>query len=338
MSSRVHLRSRFSLIVATLLLCPIMLLGAPAARAQLRAETLLDALVGLEIKVLPDARTVSTLGLERSGTGIVIDDAGLVLTIGYLILEAEQISVRTAGGRTLPAVPVAYLGETGFGLLRVQGNLGKRSIPLGRSDVVEAGDTVLVAGFGGIEAIRPALVVDRREFTGPWEYLLERAIFTAPPHPSYGGAALVGEDGTLLGVGYLLVAAAAGGQSPVPGNMFVPVDELKPILPSLLAHGRGPGSPRPWLGLYTSEVKGRLFVDRVAAEGPADAAGIRSGDLVLAIAGEPVTSMSDFYRKLWARGPAGVEVPLLMLQQTQVREVTIRSGDRYKWFRPARTF
>ena len=322
----------------SLALCFIGVFGAAAARAQLSADALMSAIVGLKITVPGDARTAKTLGTDRTGSGIVIDEKGLVLTIGFLLLEADEIEITTSAGKTLPAVPVAYSGETGFGLLRIQGDPGTTPLQLGNSDAVGEGQPVLVAGYGGVSAIRPAFVTDRREFAGPWEYLVDKAIFTTPPHAGFGGAGLVGEDGRLVGIGYLLVGNASGGDTPVPGNMFVPINLLKPILPELVAQGRTAGPTRPWLGLYSSETRGRLFVDRVATDGPAENAGLRPGDIVLGIGGEPVSSMAEFYRKVWAQGPAGSSIPLTVLKGLQVKEVAVTSIDRTKWFKPPRTF
>ena len=337
MPDRNHARRRLRRALIALL-CPLLLSGVSPARAQVSAEALLSALVGLAITVPGDARTAKTLGTERAGTGIVIDDKGLVLTIGYLTLEADEITATTSTGKSFAATSVAYSAETGFGLLRIQGESGTKPLPLGDSDPVEEGQPVLVAGFGGVGAIRPAFVTGRREFAGSWEYLLDKAIYTTPPHPGFGGAGLVGEQGSLLGIGYLIVGNAGGGDTAVPGNMFVPINALKPILPELLAKGRSSAEPRPWLGLYSAEVRGRLFVERVASGGPAENAGIESGDLVLGVGGEPVTSLADFYRKVWGLGAAGVTVPLTVLQGTSVRQIPLTSIDRTKWLRPPRTF
>ena len=328
---------RAPLPLVSLLLALLLPLSTSPARARISAEKILSAVVGLAITVSDEARTATTLGTERAGSGIVIDDKGLVLTIGYLMLEADEITAKTATGKTLPAVPVAYSAETGFGLVRIQGNSGTEPLELGNSDEVQEGRPVLVAGFGGLGAIRPAFVTDRREFAGAWEYLLEDAIFTTPPHPGFGGAGLVGEDGRLVGVGYLLVANA-GGDTPVPGNMFVPINHLKPILADLLASGRQASQPRPWMGLYSAEARGRLFVERVATDGPAAKAGIESGDIVLAVAGEAVADMAALYRKVWSLGPAGVTVPLTVLKGSSVQQISLTSIDRSKWFRPPRTF
>lgn len=332
------LPSRLLRFAATALFFLLLFLSASAARAQLSADTVLGAIVGLESKIPADARSAATLGTTRSGSGVVIDDKGLILTIGYLILEAEEIAVTTSHGRTLPAALVAYSSETGFGLVRAQGDLAATPMPIGSAEALEDGEAVLVAGFGGVNAVRPAIVAGQREFAGPWEYLIDKAIFTTPPHPAHSGAGLIGGDGRLIGIGYLLVGnALETGEHVLPGNMFVPVDLLKPILADLVATGHSPGPPRPWLGLYSTEAKGRLLVDRVAVGGPAEAAGLRAGDIVLAVAGEPVGSMAELYRKVWARGPAGVAVPLTVLQGMDLREVTVRSGDRSKWFRAPRT-
>ena len=308
--------------------------AVPGAAAEPpRDRGLLSAVVALQSEIPAEARTAAALGRTRQGNGVVIDDSGLVLTIGYLILEAESVEITVDGSRRVSAEVLAYDHETGLGLVRATRPLGVAPIPIGSSEPLVRGRQVLVASAGGYNAAIGAYVVSRRDFAGWWEYLLEKAIFTAPAHPAFGGAALLDADGRLVGVGSLMVPDAAEENVPLPGNMFVPIDALKPILADLIAEGRAARPARPWLGLYPQEIHGRLFVTRVPPGGPADLAGIQPGDLVLGVAGKPVTGLSGYYRALWGLGPAGVEVPLDMLKGNLPTEVRIRSIDRRQWFR-----
>ena len=295
-------------------------------------DEVISAIVSVEANVPSIARTASSLGTERGGTGVVIDTRGLVLTIGYLILEASSAQITFADGHTVPAQIVAYDHNTGFGLLRATPPAGIRPMELGDSSDLKQMDKVLVSSYGGMEAVQPAMVVSRRTFAGYWEYLLDNAIFTSPPHPEFGGAALIGPTGELLGIGSLVVSDAHQEQR-LPGNMFVPVDELKPILSDLLTLGRSSLPPRPWLGIYSEEAHGHLFVTRVAQEGPGAKAGIEPGDIIVSIDGQSVETMGDFYRKLWAKGTAGVEVSIGVLRDSEVLEVKLVSASRYDWLR-----
>jgi S1-C subfamily serine protease len=300
------------------------------------AETPKDvvgAVVKVDSKVPPGARTAGSLGTERQGSGVVIDSKGLILTIGYLVLEAITTEVTPRGGKPVSAKFVGYDHDTGFGLLRATSPLGVAPMKLGQSSPVGERDEVLVASHGGSGSVQGAFVVSRREFAGSWEYLLEKAIFTAPPHAAFGGAALIGRDGKLLGIGSLFVQDAVPGYGPVPGNMFVPIDLLNPILADLIARGRPAGPRRPWLGVRSEEFRGRVVVVRVTPGGPADQAGIRPGDVVVGVAGRAVSGLADFYRKVWASGDAGVGVPLNVLQGVQVQEVTVQSADRRHYLR-----
>ena len=281
---------------------PIVFLFAvlvfPAAAQQNAAEHF-KAIVKVTSTIPGEARTASTLGTTREGTGVVLDSDGLIVTVGYVILEASSVEVETADGRKIPAEIVAYDHDTGFGVLKAASPPGVKPLELGSSQALKQKQQVLVASYGGAAAAMGAFVVDRRDFAGYWEYLLENAIFTSPPFAQFGGAALIDSEGKLVGIGSLIVPNALvqdGGM--LPGNMFIPIDALKPILGDLIAKGRSSNKNRPWLGLYSEMFRGRLFVSRVPESGPAWAAGIRPGDMVLGVAGKPVTDLADFYRKV----------------------------------------
>src|SRR5437660_1694772 len=260
----------------------VALLSASAAEAQpASVEELVSAVVRINTHITPDGRTVQGLGREREGTGILIDADGLILTIGYLMVEAYAAEVITNDGRTIPASIVGYDHETGFGLLRTIAPLRIKPFTFGRIADVKEKDVVVVASGGGAGMVVPALVVSKREFVGNWEYLLDEAIYTSPPHPSWSGAALINREGKLIGVGSLIVGDAAGTKENNPGNVFVPIDRLAPILGDLLTEGRPAGPGRPWLGMNADDTHGRLMVGRVTPGGPADKAGVRRGDVII---------------------------------------------------------
>jgi S1-C subfamily serine protease len=292
-----------------------------------------EAIVKVRAVVPSSARTAGSLGTEREGAGAVIDSNGLILTIGYLILEAESIEVVSSDDKVLGATFIAYDDNTGFGLVRAKEPLGVTPFKLGHSAQVHVGDKLVVASLGGPDAVVLTTVVSRGEFTGYWEYLLEDAIYTVPSYPNYGGAALIGSDGTLLGIGSILTQFAVQGVGVVASNMFVPIDYLKPILSDLISQGRSPEPRKPWLGFHAEETRGRVFVIRVSRDAPAEKAGLEVGDIVLTVDKEPIKGLSDFYRKVWALGRAGIKVPLSVLRGTEIRNITIHSGDRYKYFR-----
>ncbi len=314
----------------------LLCLSSTAAVAQdfdPSVAALLAAVVQVTADVPANARTAPSLGTEREGSGVVIDSRGLIVTIGYLILEASRAEVTLHDGRRVPAQVVAYDHRTGFGLLRALEPLEVVPIRLGDSASLKTWDEVLVSSYGGPAATRPAITVSRRDFAGYWEYLLEDAIFTSPPHPLFGGAALLGPDGKLLGIGSLFVGDAMRGEEVLPGNMFVPVDRLKLIMGDLLTHGRSSAPPRPWLGVHTGEVEGRLVVRRLAEDGPAASAGMQVDDLIVGVGEEPVASMADFYRKVWSRGRPGDTIPITVLRGSELKQISIVSGDRYHWLR-----
>jgi S1-C subfamily serine protease len=292
----------------------------------------LTALVGLRAMVPADAFTAETLGTERSGNGVLIRE-GVVLTIGYLITEAETIWLHLADGRAVPGHVLAYDQETGFGLVQALGRLELPVLPIGRSKSAKVGDAVVVAGAGGRKHSVVARIAAKQEFAGNWEYVLDEAIFTSPAHPFWGGTAMIGRDGELLGIGSLQVQQMREIGTPEPLNMIVPIDILKPILEDLLTLGRPNHPPRPWLGLNAAEIEDKVVVARVSNGGPARRANLRTGDVVLAVAGAEVSELAGFFRKVWSLGRAGVEVPLTIYRDGRTFEARVTSGDRNRFLK-----
>ncbi len=310
--------------------------GAPAAPRG-KPEMTVDALsvVRVRAQASPNARSGQTLGRNREGTGVVIDSSGLVLTIGYLITEAEKIELSTADGKVYPATVVGFDNATGLGLLKALVPVPIKPIDMGLSSDTKERDMVLIVGFDGVA---PAYVVSKRQFVGYWEYLLDEAIYTAPATVNWQGAALVSKEGKLLGIGSLAVGNAMSTGANVPGNMFLPIDLLKPVIGDFIANGKSTSVPRPWLGVTSQEVGGNLLVVRVSAEGPADEAGLKAGDIIVGIAGEGIKGQADFYTRLWKMGNAGIEVVLDVLRGNRVENLSIKSGDRNNYFRTKATY
>ncbi len=301
------------------------------------AASPLDAVLGLRAEIPREARTASTLGRVREGSAIVIDNAGLALTIGYLVLEASEVSLFDAEGRTIPANIVAYDHETGFGLVRALLPLDVTPLPIaGDIDTADGDPLLVVSRVGRLEGTQ-VMLADRRVFAGYWEYLLDEALFTNPGHRQFGGAALIDPAGRLVGVGSLRVGNTTGDGRPSPGNMFVPVDLLPPILGDMLALGHA-GHAKPWLGITSRESPDGVVLGGVTDGGPADAAGLRPGDRVVAVGEAPVGNLESLYRSVWQLGSPGVVVPLRVERGERMLDVEVRSIDRRQWLRLDPTF
>ncbi len=287
----------------------------------------LSAVVALQSRVPADAFTAASLGEDRLGNGIVIGPTGLVLTIGYLITEAQEITLTRNDGKRIAAHALGADPITGFGLVQALEPLGLPPLALGDSHSLAADSPVIIAGAGGRAHAAAGHVLTRMPFAGYWEYLLDEAIMTEPAHPHWSGAALIGAAGELVGVGSLSLErqARAGRASPI--NMFVPADLLPPILHDL-ASGKAPHPPRPWLGVLAQDIGDRVVIVGVSPRGPAARAELRAGDILLGVAGEPVADLADFYTRLWAQGPPGTVISLRVQREDDAFSLEVRSADR----------
>jgi S1-C subfamily serine protease len=311
--------------------------NAVLARLEARKEALTRAnaaVVGIEAIAVEDAHSIQSLGRVREGSGVVIGEDGLVLTIGYLILEADHIDLLLDKGRRVPARIVAQDIASGFGLLQALTPLALAPAPLGVSSTIHRDEPLIVASGGDDAGVSVARLVSRRAYSGFWEYYIDGALFTAPAHADHSGAGLFNGNGELVGIGSLAVTDAAGDDAPpMRGNMFVPVDLLKPILGELRARGASRNSTRPWLGLNCIEFEGRVRVVRLTHASPAEDAGLLPGDAILAVDGVPVADLASLYKTLWRDHRAERQVSLEVLRGTETLHLNARAIDRTKTFR-----
>jgi len=297
-------------------------------------ERALSSVVGLHSIVPSDAFTADTLGVERAGNGVLIDD-GVVLTIGYLITEAETVWLHLSDGRVVQGHPLGFDQETGFGLVQALGKIDFPALEVGSSKAVEVGERVVVGGAGGRTRSLAGRIAAKQEFAGYWEYVLDEAIFTFPAHPNWGGTALISSAGKLIGIGSLQLERAREGKNEYL-NMIVPIDLLTPVVDDIRKFGRVNRPVRPWLGLYSTEIDDKIVVVGIAPKGPAARAEIKTGDVVVAVKGDRVSTLASFYRKVWALGNAGAEVPLTLYREGITFEVRVNSSDRAKFLKGPR--
>jgi len=293
-------------------------------------DTATRSVVALRANIPEDAFTAGGLGTRREGSGVVIGDRGLVLTIGYLITEAEEVWLTTQDGRVIAAHPLAYDQETGFGIVQPLGRLDLPGLALGDSTKARLGDAVTFADGTG-KSVKAAIVA-KQEFAGYWEYLLDEAIFIAPAHPSWGGAALIGGNGELLGIGSLRLQMIQNG-AVADINMAVPISLLPPILDDMVTRGAANRPPRPWLGVFSAESDGDVVVMNVSENSPADKAGLMRGDIISDIRDAEIGGLADFYRKVWDSGQAGAEVPMRIVRDGRENWVRVKSADRNAFLR-----
>jgi S1-C subfamily serine protease len=293
-------------------------------------STIRRSVVAVRASVPDDAFTADALGTLREGSGVVISTKGLVLTIGYLITEAEEVWLTAHDGKVIPAHALAYDQETGFGLIQTLAPLDLPALDIGSSSQAELGEDVTV--IDGIGEHANCQIVAKQEFAGYWEYLLEEAIFTAPAHPSWGGAALIGRDGRLLGIGSLRLQMSSGNDV-ADINMMVPIDLLTPILDDLVTRGQVNRPPRPWLGAFSAESSNGVVVMNVTPGSPAAQAGLKQGDVIAEIRDGDVEGLADFYRKVWKSGPAGAEIPMRVLRDGRDAWLRVKTADRQSFLK-----
>jgi S1-C subfamily serine protease len=298
-------------------------------------ERALNAVVSLKTYVPADAFTANTLGTERAGSGVVINDKGLIATIGYLITEAETIWITSNDKRAVAGHALAYDQETGFGLVQALGRLDLPALELGDSDALKVGDQAVFAAGGGRHHAVETRLVGRQEFAGYWEYVLDDAFFTAPAHPFWGGGGLIGSDGKLVGIGSLILQQGDRKGGRLDMNMVVPIGQLAPIMSDLTTYGRVNRPARPWLGMYATEMEAdeAIVVGGLADNGPADQAGVRQGDRILSVNDEDVPDLAGLWRRVWAAGSAGADVRLRLLREGGAVGITIRSADRARFLK-----
>jgi serine protease Do len=328
-------------VLALLIAFPAYADRAPApagasGTTKLDPDKIFSAIVKVQTHSAPDARSADTLGTAREGSGVVIAKDGLILTIGYLIVEASDVQVTDSKGHVFPANVVAYDQTSGLGLVRTVVPLDAAPLAFGDSAKVAERDPVLVLSAGG-DGATFAYVVSKRSFTGDWEYHLDSALFTSPPTSDWSGAALINREGKLVGIGSLVVSKATDGDPSLPGNVFVPIDLLKPILADLVKQGHRAGPAPPWLGLGAEDLQGHVFVTKVLPDGPAELAGLAVGDIILAVGSDPVQTQDQFYQRVWTKRQAGDDVPLKVLKGVEVKEIHVHSIDHLAYYRPHST-
>lgn len=317
-------------LLAALLCCAAAAGPEPGDEAQSRAlGRASDAVVGVRAIAVEGANSADSLGQARQGSGVVIGDDDLVLTIGYLIVEADQVELVLDDGRQLPARVVAYDPASGFGLVQSLVPMHLEPVPFGDSGHLPPEQPLMVVSGGEEGGISLARLVSQRPFSGTWEYHIDNALFTAPARTDHPGAALFNAHGELLGIGSLLVHSALGDEGPqMPGNMFVPIDLLKPILQEMRTRGMSAQSRRAWMGVNCIQLGGALRVVRVSSDSPADLAGLRPGDRILGIDGQQVAELGTLWKLLWDGGQAERMVTLDIQRGDQPRRVTMKTVDR----------
>lgn len=288
----------------------------------------LESVVSVRTRIPEDAMTAGILGTEREGHGVVINDQGLVLTIGYVVTEATSVWLVDHRGTTLEGHIVAYDQQSGLGLVQALGKMNLPPVAMGKSADLTPGQPMLLAGCGGVDATQQVQIGGIDEFAGYWEYLIDAAIFTVPAHPLWSGAALLGEDGRLYGIGSLILQTVDQDETVSSANMVIPIDLLPPVLNDLLLYGKRNEPARPWVGWFPQETDDGLIISGLTDDGPADKAGLQSGDIILQVNDHPVDTLPELFRAVWSAGVAGVEISVVYERDQAAESITVTTIDR----------
>lgn len=290
-------------------------------------DSAINSVVKVRTSIPAAAFTADVLGTERIGSGVLINNSGLILTVGYLVTEAETVWLTTNLNQSIPGHVVAYDQSSGLGLIQALGSLDIDASELDSSDLVTVNDDIFFISYGGIEHSLCSKISRIDEFAGYWEYLLEAAIYTSPPHPQWGGAAVFNKKGHIIGIGSLFLQEIFEGQN-LQGNLAIPTSILKSIMGDMLEFGRSSAPARPWLGMYAVESEKTLTVNSLARYGPAELAGVLQGDKVVGVGEESVSTLANFFRSVWTLGAAGVSVPININRNGNQLQLVINSIDR----------
>ena len=290
-----------------------------------------QSVVKIDSIVPADARTANSLGTIRGGNGIVIDDKH-ILTIGYIVVEAETITITLPNGGVVPAELAGYDHTTGFGILKTILPSKLTPLQIGNSDKLNKEDLLYVLPYLTEGAPSAVKMVSRRSFTGWWEYFLDKPIYTHPMNTSFAGSALINEFGELLGIGSLYVSDAAAEGVPMPGNLFVPINDLKPILNDLIVNGKRTADVKPYMGLTSNDDTGKVMVTRVNDDGPAAKAGFKENDIILKVNKINIQDTEKFYKTVWSQGGPGTLLDFEIERNNQIISLKLTTMDRNDFF------
>src|SRR6266403_1443453 len=289
---------------------------------------LLQSVVYIHTTVSRDHPSTRILGNERLGSGVVVDASGLILTVNYVVMGAQTISVAFQKGRRAKAEIVAQDFEIGTALIKVN-RQGLIAAEIGTGDVVERSDEVVLLGAMQPQERRATggFVTYVGEFEAYWEYLIDRGIISNAPNPGYGGGGLFTMTGRLAGTVSLNLNEIARSSLPIPVGFY------RSHRDEMVRYGRVVSRPRrAWLGIFAHMVEEAVVIAAVAPEGPGDRGGLQAGDLIVSLNAEEVGSRRDLYMSLWRHEP-GEALTLEVMRDNKMRRFEVKGGDRAHFFR-----
>jgi len=289
-------------------------------------ERVLPATVHIRAEIPEAHASAQLLGTERMGSGTIIDPAGFILTVNYVVLGAEQVHVTLFDQRTCAAEPLGHDFASGLALLRIPEH-DLKALPLRRTTNLALGEDVfMVASVGeGSARVSNGVVSSLGPFDANWEYVLERAIATTAMNPGLGGGPLLDPCGRVLGVVSLNLNEIGRFSLAIPADYFLDARDR------LLAGRPAPTALRAWLGIFCYGMRDHVVIAGLLPGGPGDRAGLKTGDVILSVDGTDVSDRRSLYRLLWTHR-SGEEIVLKVARGRDLRTVKVASGDVEEFF------
>jgi S1-C subfamily serine protease len=290
-------------------------------------ELVVPATVAVAVEVPETHPSAAILGTERLGTGVVVDRAGLLLTVNYVVIGASSVEVTLLDETRVDGRVVAHDFASGLAVIEISAH-GLAALDLCPSSALGVGQDIFIVAAAGENKRRAnsGMITSIAPFDAYWDYSLDRAITTTAMNPGLGGAPLLDSHGRVAGIASLDLNEIGR------FTLAIPVDDFLTHRNELLQHGRRVSRPaRAWVGLYCYTFRDHVVIAGVLPGTPAEQAGLAAGDVVLTVDGQTIANRHELYSALWLHRPGDV-LEFRVFRNNAVKRLAVPSGDAEKFF------